>query len=523
MTAILDAYVADRPDAPAVVDERGTTTWRELDERATRLVHALRDRGLRPGDRVLGMLGNQVEAVEVALACAHGGWVQVPVNWNWVAREVAYVVDDADAAAVVVDERWAPVVAEAVASQPGDGPLVVAVGDPAAAGPGAEPYEELLASGHPGPIEDAQRGGPMFYTSGTTGNPKGVRGALSQVGGPPEVFVLIASGLEPMVTAAPAGGRVQLVCGPMYHSAQWAFGLLSLYSGSSLVLQQKFDAAGVLDLIDRHGVTDVHLVPTQMVRMLDLPDDVRAAFSGATLRGIVHGAAPCSPSVKRRMIEWVGPIVTEYYGGTEGGFITTISAEDWLARPGSVGTETLLAEVAVFGPDGAPLPVGETGEIWFRSKVGSDFEYHKAPDKTAAAHREGGWGTLGDVGRIDEDGYLYLSDRKIDMVVSGGVNIYPAEVEAVLSTHPAVAEVAVFGVPHEEMGEAVHAAIALAPGVAWTPELEAELDALCRRDLAGYKRPRSYEAREELPHSEAGKLLKRELRDPWWVGRDRSI
>ena len=316
---------------------------------------------------------------------------------------------------------------------------------------------------------------------------------------------------------------MQLVCGPMYHSAQWVFGLFSLYSGSTIVLQHKFDAGSVLDLIDRHGVTDVHLVPTQMVRLLDLPDEVRAGFSGASLRGIVHGAAPCSPVVKRRMIEWVGPIVTEYYGGTEGGFISTISAEDWLARPGSVGRETMLVEVGIFDGDGRAVPAGETGEIWFRSKMGSDFEYHNAPDKTASAHRDGGWGTLGDVGRLDDDGYLFLSDRKIDMVVSGGVNIYPAEIEVVLAGHPAVAEVAVFGVPHEEMGEAVHAALALRPEVVWSPELEAELDALCRRDLAGYKRPRSYEVREALPHSEAGKLLKRELRDPWWEGRDRSI
>jgi long-chain acyl-CoA synthetase len=279
----------------------------------------------------------------------------------------------------------------------------------------------------------------------------------------------------------------------------------------------------VLELIDRHEVTNIHLVPTQMVRMLDLPAERRAAFDGSSLRFVMHGAAPCAPSVKRAMIDWVGPIVTEYYGGTEGGFLAVISAEEWLARPGSVGRPLEIIEVAIVGPEGSELPAGQPGEIWFRNLMGSDFEYHKAPDKTASAHRQGGFGTLGDVGYFDHDGYLYLSDRKIDMVVSGGVNIYPAEVEAVLAAHPAVADVAVFGVPHVEMGEAVHAALALRAGHGWSDELEADLDAYCRRELAGYKRPRSYEVHDELPRSEAGKLTKRQLREPWWSGTDRAI
>lgn len=524
MTAILGPMVTVRGDEPAVIDERGATSWRELDERATRLVHALRDRGLRSGDRVVALLGNQAELVEVTVACAHGGWVLVPLNWHWVVREVAYVLDDADASAVVVDERWGGVVAAALDAASAARPTVCAfVGDAFRAPQGFEAYEDLLAASRTDEIDDAERGGPMFYTSGTTGHPKGVRSALTAVGGPPELFTLMAHSLGPMIDVPPGEPRVQLVCGPMYHSAQWVFGLFSLYCGATVVLQHKFDAAEVLALIDEHAVTNVHLVSTQMVRMLDLPAEVRDAFDGSSLRCVVHGAAPCPPSVKQAMIDWLGPIVTEYYGGTEGGFITIGSAAEWLERPGSVGRPVAIMDVAIVDAQGERVPDGETGEIWFRNLMGSDFEYHNAPDKTAKAHREGGYGTLGDVGRFDADGYLYLSDRKIDMIVSGGVNIYPAEIEGVLSAHPALADVAVFGVPDDEMGERVHAALALRPGHAWSAGLEADLVALCRDQLAGYKRPRSFEVHGELPRSEAGKLTKRALRDPWWADRDRAI
>jgi long-chain acyl-CoA synthetase len=519
VSALLGPIVAARGDQPAVIDERRATSWSDLDDRATRLVQALRARGLREGDRVVAMLGNQVELVEVSLACAQGGWVLVPLNWHWVAREVAYVLDDADAAAVVADARWGEVVADV-----GDRVALV-VGDGTIAG--FEAYEDALAAAPGGELDEPTKGGPMFYTSGTTGNPKGVRSMLTSVGGPPELFTLMAHSLGPVIDVTPFPGsdapRTQLICGPMYHSAQWVFAMFSLLCGASVVLQHRFDAAGVLELIDRHEVTNIHLVPTQMVRMLDLPAERRAAFDGSSLRFVMHGAAPCAPSVKRAMIDWVGPIVTEYYGGTEGGFLAVISAEEWLARPGSVGRPLEIIEVAIVGPEGSELPAGQPGEIWFRNLMGSDFEYHKAPDKTASAHRQGGFGTLGDVGYFDHDGYLYLSDRKIDMVVSGGVNIYPAEVEAVLAAHPAVADVAVFGVPHVEMGEAVHAALALRAGHGWSDELEADLDAYCRRELAGYKRPRSYEVHDELPRSEAGKLTKRQLREPWWSGTDRAI
>jgi len=527
VSALLGPLVELRGDEPAVVDERRSTSWRELDDRVERLVHALRGRGLGVGDRIVAILGNQAELVELSLACALGGWVLVPLNWHGVAREVAYVLQDATPAAVVADERFAAVMVAALAAAETQVGVRIWVGD-RVVGDG-ESWEDVVASADPGGIGDATKGGPMFYTSGTTGNPKGVRSALSSVGGPPELLTLMAHSMGPVLGVTPLGAagpddrHTQLVCGPMYHSAQWVFGVFTLLCGSTVVLQHRFDAAGVLDLVDRHGVTNVHLVPTQMSRLLDLPAERRAAFDGGSLRSVLHGAAPCPPAVKRAMIDWWGPIVSEYYGGTEGGFLAVISADEWLERPGSVGRPTPIIEIRIVGPDGEDVGPGESGEIWFRNVMGSDFEYHNAPEKTASAHRDGGFGTLGDIGFLDADGYLFLSDRKIDMVVSGGVNIYPAEVEGVLAAHPAVADVAVFGIPHDEMGEAVHAALALREGVAWSEDLEAALETWCREHLAGFKRPRSFEVHPSLPRTEAGKLGKRELREPWWADRSRAI
>jgi len=509
MAMLTSGFAANRRDDWALIDEFGTTTWAELDERVNRLVNAWRDRGVVNGSTIAVVLGNRREWFEVALGGAHGGVTYVPVNWHFVADELAYLFGDAGAVAVVVDERYAAAVAAALTDERSRSvEVVIGVGSDVPADlrarPGYMAYEELLASGSPEEPSEQRLGGPMFYTSGTTGRPKGVRGALSGGGElTPDIMQLVAAGFGQMM---PVPGRT-LLCGPFYHSAQWAFSFLPMIGGSSVVMQH----------------TNLHLVPTQMSRLLDLPDERREAFDGGSLRSVLHGAAPCPPSVKRAVIEWWGPVVTEYYGGTEGGFLAVISAEEWLERPGSVGRPLPVVEVRIVGDDGCELAPGETGEIWFRNLLGSDFEYHRAPDKTAAAHREGGFGTLGDVGHLDEDGYLHLSDRKIDMVVSGGVNIYPAEVEGVLAEHPAVADVAVFGIPDDDMGESVHAAVSLRSGRSWDESLRAELDEWCRANLAGFKRPRSYEVHDELPRVEAGKLAKRQLRDPWWVGRDRSI
>jgi len=524
MSSLLADTVAERADAPAVVDAEGSCTWAELDDRVRRLVHALRARGLVEGDRVAAMLGNQRELVEVSLACLHGGWLLVPVNWHSVADERAYLLADSGARAVVVDHRWIEPTAAALDSLEGDDqaavPVRLVVGDAVLSR--AVDYEAVLVDGGDEPLDDPVRGGVMFYTSGTTGRPKGVRGSLSSIGGDPVMWTLMAHSMRP-VLELPEEGGVQLICGPMYHSAQWVFATFALLCGSSVVVQHRFDADELLTLVELHGVTNLHLVPTQMLRLLQLSEARRRSTQLDSLRSVLHGAAPCPPSVKREMIDWLGPMVTEYYGGTEGGFISTISAEEWLDRPGSVGRPVPIIEVVVIGEEGERVGSGETGDLYFRSLLGNDFEYHNAAEKTEAAHLEPGLATLGDVGRLDADGYLYLSDRRIDMIVSGGVNVYPAEVEAVLAEHDAVADVAVFGIPDDDMGESARVALELAEGHEWSPALEAALVGHCRTHLSGYKCPRSFEVHERLPRSEAGKLLKRALRDPWWHDRDRAI
>jgi long-chain acyl-CoA synthetase len=361
----------------------------------------------------------------------------------------------------------------------------------------------------------------MFYTSGTTGRPKGVRNALTSAGMPASVWQLMTAGAVDNL-GLPTDG-VTLLCGPAYHSAQWAFAMFPLLAGGTVVMRRRFDPAETLELIDRYRVTNVHFVPTQLLRLLRLPDEVRDRFSGESLQVVYHGAAPCPPEVKRRMIEWWGPKLVEYYGGTEGAMLATITADEWLAHPTSVGKPWPIVEVLVLRDDGSRCEVGETGTLYVRNLLGMDFEYHGDPDKTAAAHHEPGVFTLGDVGHLDDEGYLHLSDRRIDLIIAGGVNIYPAEIEGVLQGHPAVRDVAVFGVPHEEYGEEVKAAVELEDGAEASDALAAELQAFCRERLAGYKVPRSIDFEDALPRHPTGKLYKRLLRDRYWEGTGRRI
>jgi long-chain acyl-CoA synthetase len=523
MASLIASFVAEHPNAVALVDASGHRTWRELDERVDALVGGLRRRGLRDGDTIAAMVGNQREAVELALACLHGGWLLVPVNWHWVAPELAYVLADCDAAALVVGDAWTTVAVDALALLDAErGPRVRVVTGASEPPSGFESFEVIATGGdEPG---DEVRGGVMFYTSGTTGSPKGVRGALAEVGGSPVMWAFIGASIATTLHVTPPDA-VQLLCGPMYHSAQFVSSVGPLLAGATLVMQHRFDGAEVLELVDRHRVTNLHLVPAQMVRLLRVDAEQRARFDGSSVRAVFHGAAPCPQSVKRAMIEWWGPKIWEYYGGTEGGFISVISADEWSTRPTSVGRPLETVELLVVDGDGRRLGPGEVGDLYFRSLLGSDFRYHNADDKTAAAHLEPGVGTLGDIGFVDDEGYLHLSDRRIDMIISGGVNIYPAEIESVLSAHHAVSDVAVFGIPDDEMGERVMAVVEPAASVAsdGVEALFAELEAHCRRELAGYKCPRHWELRDALPRNDAGKLAKRLLRDPYWEGRDTAI
>ncbi|MBU3689656.1 MAG: AMP-dependent synthetase [Acidimicrobiales bacterium mtb01] len=517
MAELLDKWATTVPSQPALVDERGTTSWHELNERVNRLSNALRGRGLPEGSTIALMCGNRREAFEVTLAAMHSGLVVVPVNWHWAPDELAYVMQDAGASVLFVDDTRLEVAHAASGESTHDGELVVV-------GPrsnGAIQYEDLVSEGDPAAPASQSSGGPMFYTSGTTGRPKGVRGGLSRTGLPATGFELLAAGIVD-TAGIPRQGTTLLV-GPMYHSAQWVFSVAPLVSGSTVVMRERFDPAETLELIDAHRCTNVHLVPTQFVRLLRLQPEQKAAFDGSSLSVVLHGAAPCPPEVKRQMLDWWGPVITEYYGGTEGGVLTTITGDQWLQRPGSVGRPTSYADILVYRDDGSEAGCGETGQIYFRSRVGADFRYHNADDKTAAAHRAPGVATLGDIGHLDADGFLYLSDRRIDMIISGGVNIYPAEIESVLATHPAVLDAAVFGVPNEEMGEEVKAAVQLASDAVASDDLAAELVAHVRAHLAGYKAPRTIDFVERLPRDATGKLFKRELRDPFWADIGRRI
>jgi long-chain acyl-CoA synthetase len=357
----------------------------------------------------------------------------------------------------------------------------------------------------------------MLYTSGTTGRPKGVRRPLADVD--PDTAAALASMLSGLFEIAPGDG-VHLAAGPLYHAAPLAFGTGALHLGQTVALMDKWTPERTLQLIDRRRVTTTHMVPTMFHRLLALPDEVKARYDTSSLRNVIHAAAPCPVDVKRRMIEWWGPVIYEYYAATEGGG-TYVNSQEWLEKPGTVGRPFPGATIKIFDDEGNELPPNEPGTVYMGSPLGQ-FEYHGDPEKTRASRRDGMF-TVGDIGYLDDDGWLFLCDRKADMIISGGVNIYPAEVEAVLLSHPDVGDAAVLGVPDEDWGEAVKAVVQPAEGAAVGPQLEQDLLTYCRSKLAAYKCPRSVDFRSELPRYPTGKLYKRLLRDEYWQGRDRRI
>lgn len=500
----------ERGAEAALIDDHGSTTWAELNERVNRLIHMFVGQGLRSGDRIAQLSSNCREAFEVLLAAAHSGVSLVPLNAHSTADEVRYVVEDSEARLLITDSELASRASSIPRPQ-------------LTFGPGGSYERALLACPDEEPTESPM-GSIMFYTSGTTGRPKGVRRPnLEDPSLTADIYLLMAAGMIGP-TGFPAEGRT-LLCGPYYHSAQWAFSFLPLISGFPLYIQRKFEPSEALRLIDEYDITNLHAVPTQFVRFLQADESTRRAFRGESLELVVHGAAPCAPGVKRAMIDWWGPIITEYYGATEGGFITVITAEEWLRKPGSVGKPVPNTDLAIVADDDVASHEDpyEHGLIYTRNSITGAFAYHGDEEKTANAHGADGMSTLGDVGYIDEDGYLFLSDRKIDMVISGGVNIYPTEVEGVLIEHPDVADVAVFGIPNDEFGEELKAAVALTPGVTWSPEVEGSIIELARTRLARFKVPRSFDIHDELPRNPAGKLLKHQLRSPYWEAAGRTI
>jgi long-chain acyl-CoA synthetase len=494
-------------DAVAVVDPDGAeTTVGALIDRSHRVARSLRALGLRHGDVVAFVLPNSVHVYELWLAATQIGLYVVPVNWHLTASEIAYILEDSETKVVVTDAAHAEIVPP--------GPWLRFSTTPVE---GWRAWSELADARGDGPVdppEDRTAGGVMNYTSGTTGRPKGVRRALPRVAPEPVMtgyaMFLLLFGMKP-------GEGVQIVGSPLYHTAVLYFSQSALHLGQRLVLVDKWTPEDFLAKIERYRVTNSHMVPTQFVRLLAC--EGRERFDVSSLRHMVHGAAPCPVPVKERMLAWWGDCIYEYYAATEGGG-TIVRPDEWRARPGTVGRPWQGADVRVFRDDGTEADPREIGTVYIR--MPQTFEYHKDAKKTAEARRTDGYFTVGDAGWLDEDGWLYLSDRKADMIISGGVNIYPAEIESVLVTHPAVLDVAVFGVPDDDWGEQVKAVVEVKPGHEPGPALADDILAYARERLARFKTPKSVDFMA-LPRDPNGKLAKRKLRDPYWAGTGRSI
>ncbi|MFL6060599.1 MAG: acyl-CoA synthetase [Marmoricola sp.] len=499
-------HAATDPDKAAVImaGSGRVLTYGQLEDRSARLARALHDLGLRTGDVFAMIADNSIEALELYWAALRSGLYVTAINHNLAAEEAAYIVTDSDARVLFASAGVGALAAEVSGLTPqiearfSYGGEVVGFGS----------YEDLVA-GAGDPLEEMPRGSDMLYSSGTTGRPKGIKPpllpiAVDEPGDPLTGLAGAVFGLNP--------GDVYLSPAPIYHAAplRWC-GIVHAHGGT-VVMMEKFRPEEALRAVEEHGVTVLQMVPTMFVRLLQLPDEVRAAADVSSLRLAVHAAAPCPPEVKQAMIEWWGPILLEYYASTEGNGMALISSPEWLERPGSVG-RSVLGPVHICDDEGVELPAGEVGTVYFERET-VPFEYHKDPEKTVSAqHPEHPtWSAVGDLGYVDEDGYLFLTDRKAFMIISGGVNIYPQEIENVLTLHPAIFDVGVIGIPDPEFGEQVKAVVQLKEGYQPSEELGAELISYVRERLAHYKAPRSVDFADELPRTPTGKLVKGELK-----------
>jgi long-chain acyl-CoA synthetase len=501
----------EQPDRVALVDPSGAeVSYGELAGAADGFGRGLQELGLKAGDCVVAMLPNGAELVEVFFAALECGLYIVPINWHLTGPEVAYIVEDSEAKAFIGHEKFAEAATIAAAGLPESARF--AVGDIA----GFRPLSALAVAG--GAPENRTQGAPMVYTSGTTGRPKGVKRPLT--GADPYDVPLASSGFFAGFGIKPFDDNVHICGSPLYHTAVLNFVTISIQLGHTAVIMGRFDAEEMLRLIDKYKVTHSHMVPTQFTRLLALPKQVRDKYDMSSLRTMIHGAAPCPNEVKHAMLDWWGPVVVEYYAATEGGG-ATIFADEWLKKPGSVGKAWSYSVIKILDEQGNELPPNEPGLVYMQMG-GSSFSYHNSEEKTRES-RVGDLFTVGDIGYLDEDGYLFLCDRKSDMIISGGVNIYPAEIEGELVMHPAIADIAVFGIPDDEWGEAIKAVVQPAPGVTPSDALTQEIMAFAADRLAKYKLPKVVEYMDELPRDDNGKLYKRKLRDASWAGRAKAI
>ncbi|MEE2032312.1 AMP-binding protein [Rhodococcus chondri] len=499
-------HARTHPDKLAVVlaDSDRTLTYRQLDDRSAALARVLHDAGLRTGDVVALLTDNQVEAFEVFWAALRSGLYITAVNSHLTPDEVAYIVEDSGAEALIVSATLGSL-AEDVGHKVRARSARLAYGGPV---PGFESYEQALAGAGPR-LDDEPCGAIMLYSSGTTGFPKGIQPPLPdrRVDEPGEALVMVAQYMFGIGDA-----DVYYSPAPIYHAAPLRWGGAIHALGGTVVLAEKFDPETALRHIEQYSITAGQMVPTMFVRMLKLDTDIRTRYDLSSLRVLIHAAAPCPPDVKRAMIGWLGPVIYEYYSSTEANGITFINSQEWLDHPGSVG-KSVIGPAHICDDKGTVLAAGEVGTIYFESDH-LPFTYHNDPEKTSTAqHPEHPtWTTVGDLGYLDDDGYLYLTDRKSFTIISGGVNIYPQEVENVLALHPAVDDVAVIGVPDTEMGEQVKAVVQLSPGTTQSPELAQELISYVRERVAHFKVPKSVDFVAELPRTPTGKLVKGKLK-----------
>jgi long-chain acyl-CoA synthetase len=501
-----------------------------LAERVERAASAFASIGVGRGDGVALMLRNDFAFYEASGAAGALGAYPVPVNWHFTVDEAGYIIRDSGAKAVITHADLYPV---ALKAAPQGVPVFVVETPPEIAHAyqidtahcrlpsGAKSWDAWIAGFERKPPEVADPPGAIIYTSGTTGRPKGVQ---RQPPTPAQALALTklisrAFGMEGVLIQQKPERIVTVVTGPMYHSAPNAYGGMAARAGADVILEPRFDPEELLQLIERHRVTHLHMVPTMFVRLLKLPAEVRAKYDLSSLKFVVHAAAPCPPDVKRGMIEWWGPVINEYYGATETGAVVFCTAEEWLAHPGTVGRPQADVKLVVLNDSGQEAAVGEAGDVYARLTTASDFTYHGDDEKRRKAERLGLIG-VGDIGYVDADGFLYLCDRRNHMVISGGVNIYPAEIEGELLKLNGVADCAVFGIPDAEFGEALCAVIQPQPGARLSTD---DVKGFLRDHLAKYKVPKVVEFMTELPREDSGKIFKRKLRDPYWEGAGRKI
>jgi long-chain acyl-CoA synthetase len=510
-------YAEEDPGYVAIVDPDGTEHLAgDVLARANQVVHALRSLGMERGDTVAAVLPNGSNPFHVYLAALQAGFYYVPINYRLSPPEVAYILQDSDAKVFISHERYAAL-ASAAAEAAG-----IAPENRLAHGsiPGFRSFAELVDAQPTTKPENRVTGAAMHYTSGTTGKPKGVKRALAEID--PDTSAELFTFLLALFGITAGGDNVHLCTSPNYHTAVTTFAGNALHAKHTVVFMDRWDPEEALRLIERYRCTHTHMVPTQFIRMLQLPDEVRAKYDVSSMKWAIHAAAPCPVDTKRKMLEWWGPVIWEYYAATEGGG-TLAPPDEWIKYPGTVGRAWPNATLKITDDDGVEQPVGTPGTVWMRMGAGRTFEYKGDSEKTNKSHDAEGFFTVGDVGYFNEDGYLFLCDRKSDMIIAGGVNIYPAEIESVIHEHPQVADVAVFGVPDDDMGEQIKAVVEPIEGVAADEALRTSIMEHIQGKLGKYKWPRTIEFMDELPREPTGKLLKRKLRDPYWEGRERAI